>query len=60
MAVEGDDVDFAEWFGGLAQGLQGARLIRMFYRLSNPERTTFISMPHKDGDWSVRLTYGGF
>jgi hypothetical protein len=60
VAVEGDDVDIWSWFGGLTRELQAPRLIRMFDRLHNPERTVFISMPHKQNDLSVRLTYGGF
>jgi hypothetical protein len=60
VAVEGDGVDIGSWFGGLAQELQGARRIRMFDVLLGPERTAFISMPHKASETSIRVTYGGF
>ncbi len=60
VAVEGDHVDIWSWFGGLAQELQGARRIRMFDVFPDPERTAFISMPHKESETSIRVTYGGF
>ena len=60
VAVEGDGVDIFSLFGGLPQDLQGARLIRMYDRLNNPQRTAFISMPERSSDTAVRISYGGF
>lgn len=42
-----------------AQSIATPRLIRMFDRRSQPERTALISTPHRHGDTEVRLTHGG-
>ena len=60
VAVEGDGVDIFWLFGGMPQDLQSARLIRMYDRLDNPQRTAFISMPQRKGDTAVGISYGGF
>ncbi len=60
VAVEGDDVNANSWLQGLAQDLEGERLIRMFDVLAGPQRTVFTSMPNKEDDLTLRLTYGGF
>jgi hypothetical protein len=60
VAVEGDGVDIFSLFGGLPQELQGARFIRMYDRLNNPQRTAFISIPERASDTAVRISYGGF
>jgi len=44
----------------MPQDLQSARLIRMYDRLDNPQRTAFISMPQRKGDTAVGISYGGF
>ena len=60
VAVEGDGVDIFSLFGGLSQDLQGERLIRMYDRLNNPQRTAYISMPKRLSDTAVQISYGGF
>ena len=60
VAVESDSVDIAALFDGSLQDLQGARFIRMYDRLNDPQRTAFISMPKRSGDTAVRIRYGGF
>jgi Peptidase A4 family len=45
---------------GAEEVLEGARFIRMYARLSNPQRTACISMPQRRGDRAVRISYGGF
>jgi hypothetical protein len=60
-AVEADPtVHNWPWVVGTNQVLKGARLIRMYDRLKDPGRTAFISMPGKESDTAVRVTYGGF
>jgi adenylate cyclase len=44
----------------IAVELSEARFIRMYARLSNPQRTAYISMPQRRGDRAVRISYGGF
>ncbi len=60
VAVESDHVDIFSLFNGIPQQLQGARRIRMFQMLTDPARTTFISMPRKLNDTAIRVKYGGF
>ena len=60
VAVESNSVDIAALFDGSLQDLQGARFIRMYDRLNDPQRTAFISMPKRRGDTAVRIRYGGF
>jgi hypothetical protein len=58
-AVEADPG--AAWVAvGADEVLQGARFIRMYDRLNNPQRTAFISMPERRSDTAVRISYGGF
>ncbi len=45
---------------GTSQKLDGERLIRMYDVLSNPNRTTFISMAQKTSETSASVSYGGF
>src|SRR5262249_55774606 len=45
---------------GADEVLEGARFIRMYDRLSDPQRTAYISMPQRRGDTAVRISYGGF
>jgi len=60
-AVEADPtVPNWPWVVGTNQVLKGARLIRMYDRLKDPTRTAFISMPGKESDTLVRVSYGGF
>jgi hypothetical protein len=60
VAVEGNGVDIFSLFAGSPQELQGARRIRMFDVLTDPQRTAFISMPRKLNDTTVGLKYGSF
>nr|WP_294531108.1 G1 family glutamic endopeptidase [uncultured Rhodopila sp.] len=60
IAAEGEPVDIFSLFGALTRVLRGERLIRMFDRLLNPERTQFISIPKKLDDTTIELRYGSF
>lgn len=59
-ATAGRTVDLAGVLDGHGRDLLDARLIRMYERLHQPERTAFISMPKLDGTETVKLHYGGF
>jgi hypothetical protein len=60
-AVEADPtVPNWPWVVGTNQTLKGARLIRMYDLLKDPRRTAFISMPWRESDTSIRVSYGGF
>ncbi len=45
-------------FTATERDLTAARLLRMYERLHNPERTRFISMPTRLGSSAIALTYG--
>jgi hypothetical protein len=62
-------VTFSQCVAGAAPGpgpagsqhvLQGTRFIRMYDVLTNPMRTSFISMPSLVSATSLKTTYGGF
>jgi hypothetical protein len=60
FAIEAESVNLAALFDGTVQTLDGARMIRMFDVLSEPERTAFVSMSRKTGDMSIHFDWGGF
>lgn len=61
LAVEADPtVPNWPWVVGTDQTLKGVRFIRMYDRLTDPRRTALISMPWRESDTSIRVSYGGF
>jgi hypothetical protein len=60
VAVEADSVNIMSLLNGIPQVLRGERLIRMFDTLHGPARTTYISMPSRLTDTSIRVKYGDF
>jgi len=60
LALEADDVNIFFLPTARTQVLQSERLIRMYEVEETAQRISFISMPHRKSETSVRMTHGDF